>query len=63
SRIVSLSSILAALTSGTLVFGLEHSLPYQLLVGAGCLYVIVRHRSNIQRLASGTEPRIGQSAQ
>ncbi|HBM88191.1 MAG: glycerol-3-phosphate 1-O-acyltransferase PlsY [Parvibaculaceae bacterium] len=63
SRIVSLSSILAALTAGTLVFGLEHSLPYQLLVGAGCLYVIVRHRSNIQRLASGTEPRIGQSAQ
>lgn len=62
SRIVSLSSMLAALTSIILVCGFEHPLPYRLLVVAGGLYVIVRHRANIQRLLAGTEPRLGQSS-
>jgi len=61
-RIVSLGSILAALTAIALVCGLEQPLPYRLLVIAGSLYVIVRHRMNIQRLMAGTEPRIGRSA-
>lgn len=61
SRIVSLSSMLAALVAIALVFGLNHPVPYQLLVVAGGIYVIVRHRANIQRLLTGTEPRIGQS--
>jgi glycerol-3-phosphate acyltransferase PlsY len=60
-RIVSLSSILAALTAMVVVFSLEQPLPYRLLVIAGGLYVIVRHRANIQRLFAGTEPRLGQS--
>lgn len=60
SRIVSLSSMLAALTAIVLSFG--QPLPTQLLVIAGGLYVIVRHRTNIQRLLAGTEPRLGQSA-
>ena len=34
----------------------------RLLVIAGGIYVIVRHRANIQRLLSGTEPRLGQSS-
>ena len=59
-RIVSLSSMLAALTAIAFVCGLEQPLPYQLLVIAGGLYVIVRHRTNIQRLLAGTEPRVGQ---
>ncbi|TPL05696.1 MULTISPECIES: glycerol-3-phosphate 1-O-acyltransferase PlsY [unclassified Mesorhizobium] len=58
-RIVSLSSMLAALTSVALVCGLEQPLPYRLLVIAGSLYVILRHRANIQRLLAGTEPRLG----
>jgi glycerol-3-phosphate acyltransferase PlsY len=58
SRIISLSSILAALTAGILVFTLPHTLPYQLLVVAGALYVILRHRPNIHRLFAGTEPRL-----
>lgn len=62
SRIASLSSMLAVLVSVALVFSLENPLPYQLLVVAGSTYVIVRHRANIQRLLSGTEPRIGQSS-
>jgi acyl phosphate:glycerol-3-phosphate acyltransferase len=60
SRIVSLSSMLAALTAIALVCGLEQPLPYRLLVIAGGLYVIVLHRANIQRLLTGTEPRLGQ---
>ena len=61
SRIVSFSSMLAALTAITLICGLEQPLPYRLLVIAGSIYVIVRHRANIQRLLAGTEPRLGQS--
>jgi acyl phosphate:glycerol-3-phosphate acyltransferase len=59
-RIVSLGSMLAALTAIILVCSLEQPLPYRLLVMAGALYVIVRHRANIQRLLAGTEPRLGQ---
>lgn len=62
SRIVSLSSMLAAVTAIVLVCGLPHPLPYRLLVIAGGLYVIARHRANIQRLLAGTEPRLGQSS-
>lgn len=59
-RIVSLGSMLAALTAIILVCSLEQPLPYRLLVIAGALYVIVRHRANIRRLVAGTEPRLGQ---
>lgn len=62
SRIVSLSSMLAALTAITLVCVLEQPLPYRLMVVAGGIYVIVRHRANIQRLLAWTEPRVGQSS-
>lgn len=61
SRIVSLSSMLAALTAIALVCGLEQPLPYRLLVIAGGIYVILRHRANLQRLLAGTEPRLGRS--
>jgi glycerol-3-phosphate acyltransferase PlsY len=61
-RIVSLGSMLAALTAIALVGVLEQPFPYRLLVIAGGLYVIVRHRANIQRLLTGTEPRLGQSS-
>lgn len=60
SRIVSLSSMLAAFAAIALICGLEHPWPFKLLVIAGGLYVIVRHRANIQRLWAGTEPRLGQ---
>ncbi|WP_315759722.1 glycerol-3-phosphate 1-O-acyltransferase PlsY [Bradyrhizobium sp. SZCCHNRI2007] len=60
-RIVSLGSILAALTAIGLVCVLAQPLPHRLLVIAGAIYVIVRHRANIQRLLARTEPRIGRS--
>jgi len=59
-RLVSLSSMLAALTAIALVCALEQPLPYRLLVIAGSIYVIVRHRANMARLLAGTEPRLGQ---
>lgn len=61
-RIVSLGSILAALTAIVLICALEQPLPYRLLVIAGAAFVIVRHRANLQRLLAGTEPRLGQSS-
>lgn len=60
-RIVSLGSMLAALTAIVLICGLEQPLPSRLLVVAGGIYVVARHRANIQRLLAGTEPRIGHS--
>lgn len=62
ARIVSLGSILAALTAIVLVCGFEHPFSYRLLVIGGGIYVIVRHGANIQRLWAGTEPRLGQSS-
>jgi glycerol-3-phosphate acyltransferase PlsY len=38
-------------------------LAYILLGFAGGLYVIIRHRTNIERLIAGTEPKIGQKAE
>lgn len=61
SRIMSLSSMIGALTAITLICALDHPLPYRLLVIGGGIFVIVRHRANVQRLLAGTEPRLGQS--
>lgn len=44
-----------------LICGLEQPLPYRLLVVAGGIYVVARHRANIKRLLARTEPRIGHS--
>ena len=62
SRIMSLSSMLGALAAIALICGLPQPLPYRLLVIAGGIYVLARHRANIQRLLAGTEPRLGQSS-
>lgn len=62
SRIVSLSSMLGALTAIALICALQEPTSYRLLVIAGGVYVIVLHRANIQRLLAGTEPRFGQSS-
>ena len=62
-RIVSLGSMLAAVTAIVLIIFLQQPLPYQLLVIAGSIYVIARHRANIARLLAGTEPRLGQNGQ
>lgn len=58
-RIVSLGSITAAFASMVLMVVFQQPLPYILLAIAGSLYVMLRHRANIQRIIAGTEPRIG----
>lgn len=62
ARIVSLGSMVAALTTIGLMFAMGQPLPYGLLAVVGGVYVILRHRSNIERLMAGTEPRLGSPA-
>jgi glycerol-3-phosphate acyltransferase PlsY len=61
-RIVSLGSIAAAIAAIILMWLFRQPLAYQLLALVGGLYVIWRHQANIQRLWSGTEPRLGQKS-
>jgi acyl phosphate:glycerol-3-phosphate acyltransferase len=63
SRIVSLSSIMGAISVAGLMFALHQPLAYILFSIAGGVFVIVRHRSNIQRLLNGTEPKIGEKSE
>ncbi len=60
SRIVSLSSILGAIAVPVFMLIFHQPLPYILFAIVGGIYVILRHRSNIERLLAGTEPKIGQ---
>lgn len=60
SRIVSLSSIAGAISVSLLMILFKEPLPYLGFAIAAGIYVIWRHRSNIQRLLAGTEPQIGQ---
>ncbi|MDF5721084.1 MAG: glycerol-3-phosphate 1-O-acyltransferase PlsY [Rhizonema sp. PD37] len=62
SRIVSLSSICGAIAVSILMGLLHQPLPYILLGVLGGLFVIFRHRSNIERLLAGTEPKLGQKS-
>jgi glycerol-3-phosphate acyltransferase PlsY len=62
-RIVSLSSMAAAIAAIVLMGIFQQPLAYQLMVIAGGLYVIWRHQANIQRLLAGTEPKLGQKHQ
>lgn len=60
TRIVSISSIAGAIGVSGLMLLTGQPIPYVLFGIAGGIYVILRHRTNIQRLLAGTEPRLGQ---
>lgn len=62
SRIVSLSSIVAALSISVLMVAFHQPPAYSLFGFAGGLYVVATHRHNIERLVAGTEPRVGQKS-
>ncbi|MBW4604426.1 MAG: glycerol-3-phosphate 1-O-acyltransferase PlsY [Calothrix sp. FI2-JRJ7] len=62
SRIVSLSSCFGAVAVSILMVLFHQPLAYILFGVAGGLYVIIRHRSNIQRILAGTEPKLGQKS-
>jgi len=59
-RIVSLSSVIAALSLPVLMLGAGGGSAYLSVAVLTAVLVIWRHRSNIQRLLAGTEPRLGQ---
>lgn len=61
SRIVSLGSIVGAIAVSILMILFKQPLPYQLFAASAGLYVILRHRANIQRILAGTEPQLGQT--
>lgn len=63
SRIVSLSSICGAIAVNILAISLQQPIPYLLFTGLAGIYVIIRHKSNIGRLITGTEPQLGQKLQ
>jgi acyl phosphate:glycerol-3-phosphate acyltransferase len=63
SRIVSLSSISAAIAAIVLMAFFHQPIAFLLMAIAGAIYVILRHKANVQRLLAGTEPRIGKSHQ
>ncbi|BAU11502.1 membrane protein [Leptolyngbya sp. NIES-3755] len=60
TRIVSISSITGAVSVIAFMILFGQPLPYLLFAIAGGAYVIWRHRSNIQRILEGTEPKLGQ---
>ncbi|WP_398339576.1 glycerol-3-phosphate 1-O-acyltransferase PlsY [[Leptolyngbya] sp. PCC 7376] len=59
SQIVSLSSISGAIAVMVLMIIFQKPLPYILFGVFASAYVIIRHRSNIERIFAGTEPKIG----
>jgi len=59
TKIVSLASITAAVLNVLFMWLLNNPLAYVIYAVIGCLYVTVRHKSNIQRLMAGTEPKLG----
>ena len=61
-RIVSLSSVVAAIGLPLLMLLSGGSSAYVVVSLMASLMVLWRHRSNIERLLAGTEPKIGQKA-
>lgn len=60
TRIVSISSISGAIAVSLFMILFKQPLPYLIFAIAAGVYVIWRHRSNIQRIIAGTEPKVGQ---
>lgn len=60
-RIVSLGSICGAIAVNILMIALNQPLAYSIFAAVAGLYVILRHKTNIQRLIAGVEPKIGQA--
>src|SRR5581483_9110790 len=61
SRYVSLASVCAtiALVPLVIAFGGADRAPLVALVSAVAVTVVVRHATNLRRIAAGTEPKIG----
>ncbi|AFM01130.1 MULTISPECIES: glycerol-3-phosphate 1-O-acyltransferase PlsY [Desulfitobacterium] len=55
TRYVSMGSVLAALTVGILVFLFKEPIAYKVFAVVAVSGVVIRHRTNIQRVLNGTE--------
>ncbi|EHA64385.1 glycerol-3-phosphate 1-O-acyltransferase PlsY [Synechococcus sp. WH 8016] len=62
SRLVSLASVLAAISLPLLMAAGSGSTANLVVALVAMLLVLWRHRSNIQRLLNGTEPKMGQKS-
>ena len=58
SHYISLGSILAAVTLGAAVWMCPATLPLRIVADVIAVFVVVKHRTNIQRLVKGCENRI-----
>ncbi|MDA8234317.1 MAG: glycerol-3-phosphate 1-O-acyltransferase PlsY [Clostridia bacterium] len=58
-RYVSLASIIAAGSVPVLLIAFREPIPYIVFGLIGASFAIYKHKANIQRLRTGTEPRIG----
>ena len=58
TRYVSLGSIIAAIVAAVSGWYLKYPAPYAVFGTLACLFVIIRHKDNIQRLMTGSESRI-----
>jgi glycerol-3-phosphate acyltransferase PlsY len=61
-RIVSLSSVMAALSLPVLMWAAGEGIAYRSVAIIAMVLVVWRHRSNIKRLLAGSEPKIGQKS-
>ncbi|BAC88604.1 glycerol-3-phosphate 1-O-acyltransferase PlsY [Gloeobacter violaceus] len=62
TRIVSFASIVAAAATPLCFYLWRAPLPFTLFGLLGGIYIVWRHRGNIERLLQGTEPKIGDPA-
>lgn len=60
TRYASLASLLAGLTAPVAAWLLSGRIPDVTVLGCIALFIIWRHRANLQRLLAGTEGKIGQ---
>jgi acyl phosphate:glycerol-3-phosphate acyltransferase len=60
SRIVSMSSISGAVSVTLWMLLFDRPLPSVIFAIVGGIYVVWRHSANIQRILTGTEPKLGQ---
>ena len=60
SRIVSISSIAGAISVTIWMLLFDRPLPSVVFAIVGGIYVVWRHSTNIQRILTGTEPKLGQ---
>jgi acyl phosphate:glycerol-3-phosphate acyltransferase len=63
TRWVSLGSVLTAIAIAPMMYGFGNPVSYIMFGAVGGLYVIIRHKANMQRLLQGTEPRIGEKGE